>query len=471
MKTIYKYIFIPVLALFAGCDPNSFLDIKPRGKDIPTSYVHYEGLLNSFNMIKFPGSAYSGNMFFPVLSDEYYVTEHSLEQLSSSLGQEGREAYKYNRNFMLPDALPSDWNYTDNTYVFNLIINNVMDSEGGDEKSRLAVQSEARVMRAWSLFRTAMVFCKPYDESTASQDLGIPIVREADTNLDNFERGTLKDLYDFIVTEMEESAPNIGNETALLYRTERADAYMMLGLVYYYMNRYDDALTALREAKRLADESGAANFYDYNEQTEEWIKSRTDYHFSNIEYMRDYWWSNSCIAYYSPSYAGEGITFVKQKYYDLYGDTDRRKLRFLNEDGNMRPLDGDVQLGLTSPTLYIALAECEARSGDESSAKSLLEEFRKYRMPASDAAVPADIDTKDKLIRFCVEERIREELGTGLFFFEMRRLWDDPLFQDLKADYGHEVVGTSEKYELTEDNLVMMIPTKVMSWNPDWENN
>ena len=91
-------------------------------------------------------------------------------------------------------------------------------------------------------------------------------------------------------------------------------------------------------------------------------------------------------------------------------------------------------------------------------------------MPDADAAVPADIDTKDKLIKFCVEESIRENLGNGLFFFEMKRLWNDPLFAYLKAGYGHKVHGTNTVYPFTESHLEVNIPEAVLKWNKNWNN-
>ena len=89
-------------------------------------------------------------------------------------------------------------------------------------------------------------------------------------------------------------------------------------------------------------------------------------------------------------------------------------------------------------------------------------------MSAEDAPVPAEVDTKDKLVRFCVEESIREHLGDGLFFFEMKRLWDDPLFADLKANYEHKIIGTGESFQFGEENLEVNIPQYVLKWNTNW---
>ena len=456
------------MLMLTACDPDNFLGIKPRGEDVPTEYKHYDGLLTSFDMVKY-SVEYGNDLYFPLLSDEYTVNERSFNELGSLMGQQGKACYQYDKNFLLPDDLPGDWGYNSNVYAFNLIINNVMDTDAA-EADKLSTQSEARVMRAWYLFRTAQVYLKPYNESYADREPGLPIITEANTLQETFERGTMRELFNFITSEMEESCPHIYNNTAYAFRTEKADAYAMLGTVYHYMNLYDKALEAMRLAKKYADESGAAKFYDLNSMDEATIRCDGIYHFDNIQYMRNLIGFNDCVSYYSQYYETTASMYVKPEYYVLYSQTDRRQYRFEQNEGLYRVCYDYTPLGMTSYGLYLVLAECEARVGDMNSAKSVLEELRKYRMPAEDAPVPAEIDTRDKLIRFCVEESIRERLGEGLFFFDMKRLWNDPLFADFKANYGHKIVDTDDYYPFTEEHLEVNIPESVLKWNSNWNN-
>ena len=69
---------------------------------------------------------------------------------------------------------------------------------------------------------------------------------------------------------------------------------------------------------------------------------------------------------------------------------------------------------------------------------------------------------------FAFEERMREQLGFGSSWFDMKRLWNDPLFQDLKQYYVHPV--GKETYTLTDERLKMKIPPTVIAWHPDYEN-
>ena len=218
-----------------------------------------------------------------------------------------------------------------------------------------------------------------------------------------------------------------------------------------------------------ADENGASFLYNLNEQTDMWITEMPT-HFTNEENMMDLCvWLNP-FTYYSFSYNPATI-YVKEEYYNLFSENDRRKFRFVmeGEDEYWRSTQYYVNLGPTSPELYLTLAECEAREGDEETAKALLYELRKTRMPEDEAALPATITDRNSLIRYCVEERIREQLGTGKFWLDMRRLWNDPLFQDYKENYAHPI--GDEVYKLTEERLVMRIPPLVMQWNPGWQDN
>jgi starch-binding outer membrane protein, SusD/RagB family len=467
---IFFLIFISLC--LGGCNSDDFLNVKPRGKDVAETYKHYDGLLNSFNMIKYGDLS---SVYFPMLSDEYFVTTSSLDILASDTGgPQAENAYRYKADVMRANENCGDWGYSgSNIYVFNLIINDVMNASDGTEAQRLAVQSEARVMRAWLFFQTAQIFCKPYNEATASNDQGLPIITASDTNQSSFDRVTLKDLYDFIVTEMEASCPNISNATNSLYRTEKGDAYMMLGTVYFYMNNYEKALTNLRLAKKYMEENNSLYLYNYNEQADDWISESQVIHFYNKESPRDLWCGNSNVEYYSSSFYLPTTVYIKPKYYNLFSANDRRKKRFVKEQDDMywRPTCNNLNMGCSTPDLYTMLAECEARVGDESAAKDLLLTLRKNRMPEDEAAIPSTVSTKNDLIRFCLEERIREIEGTGRFLFDMRRLLNDNLFSDYKASYGHYVDDTKEVIPFDVNRLVMRIPPAVLKWNTNWTDN
>ena len=188
-----------------------------------------------------------------------------------------------------------------------------------------------------------------------------------------------------------------------------------------------------------------------------------------------------------PSYYGSTLIYIKpevlQAYYD---DTEDYRLSFMaafstgaSPYGKAIDLSDqyyiDLQhtristnFGITTPDLFLMYAECLARTGNDDEAVALLEELRAARMPAANAAVPASL-SGDELVKYAVAERMRENLGYGASWFDMRRLWDDPLFQDMKQWYVH--TDGVQEYTLTEQRLVMRIPPSVMIWHDDYVNN
>ena len=125
-----------------------------------------------------------------------------------------------------------------------------------------------------------------------------------------------------------------------------------------------------------------------------------------------------------------------------------------------------VNWGPNLPNLYLMLAECKARANDLTGAKAELETLRNKRMPASDAIVP--ITTQEAMVRFVLTERQREFAATGYRWFDMRRLWDDPVYGNT-IDPSHRVDGTV--YNLRRERLTMRIPPQVMAYNPGMTDN
>lgn len=226
------------------------------------------------------------------------------------------------------------------------------------------------------------------------------------------------------------------------------------------MGRYEDALEPFGKAiETLRSTSADGIFLDYNSMVSDGrITYPTDDRLNpeqiyNIESMY--------LLYHAmyPTYYGSTLIYIKpeamQRYYT---DTDDLRLTFISGmESGVSPYGGTfdmnekyhfeinrivTNIGITSPDLYLMYAGCLARIGHESDAVALLEELRSRRLPSGQSAVPAECSSGDALVKFSLEERMRENLGYGLSWFDMRRLWNDPLFQDMKQ---MEVVRIGEK--------------------------
>ena len=135
-----------------------------------------------------------------------------------------------------------------------------------------------------------------------------------------------------------------------------------------------------------------------------------------------------------------------------------------------------TRFGLELSELYLLRAECKARLNDLSGAIDDVEMLRNNRMPVADAAVPSNIaGNQTALIKFILEERIREFANEGYRWFDMRRL---------SVDTNTELAATVKKmhtafdnsnvpitYNLRPERLTLQFPQRYMNDNPGMQNN
>ncbi len=466
-----KILFCLMLAA-ATVSCSRYLDVKPRGYDIPTTLAQYEGLIY--------GQEYAMmDEVFEFMGFEFTTDADGYGNVYANMGRDICNAYCWKKDIFLPDENCGEWNRPASfLYPMNVVIAEVMNAADGTEAERKAVQAEARMVRAWMLFTMAQFFGKPYDPATAASDPCIPLITTASTMETDYPRKTVAEVYDFILTEMREALPDLRDEPEHYRRVFRPTGAAMLGKVLWMTGDYDAALPLLQEALTGALAQGCA-LLDYNARIKDdntldlptdWLQN-TEYLFL-FESMARLW-----PAVYTTYY--NSILFsIKDEVLDHYfrsGDTRLATLTGIPSgvSGYPKRKAGDryapntshmlTNLGIGLADVYLMTAECLARAGEDAEAARLLEELRAHRMAPADAPVSGD------LVVAAVEERMREFIGFGNSWFDMRRLWNDPDFQYMKAWYTH-TDGTTE-YTLSADRLVMEIPPVILSWHPEYANN
>lgn len=486
-----SYILLSCLGLgtmtFAGCD--SFLDDQPRGYAIAETTDDYDGM---FNTIEFMNMNMADYTFW--LSDDIQLTPECITNLPSTVydykPNSILRAFQYKNDVYEVTESCSAWESCyKNVYTFNTIANGVMESADGTEAQKKAIRAEARVSRAWMHFILAQMFSKPYNKDYAETELTIPIVTEADSNQKNFTRATMKELYDFIVKEMEESCGDMPVRKEHRYRAYRQTCYTLLGKVYWMMGEYEKALEPLRIAYEASlSDNSTIHLVNYNELQEKYgYRELTPTEMSDEEgttdaFLLPYTWANvevfwikQCTSFGGVYRWADGIVtyYLNPKYYSLFDEYDLRRnlIPTKDADGNPTPYpvgcirDKTANYGAELAELYLLLAECEARVGSEDEARALLKEFRSYRVLTGHEDVPETVKTRDELIRFCLDEQHREFLGRVMRYYNLRRLWNDPLFQSEKPISHSDGTNT---YTMTEDNLYLQLPESVLKWNESW---
>ena len=79
-----------------------------------------------------------------------------------------------------------------NVYIYNMVINEVLNATDGTDQEKKAIQAEALAGRAWTYFLLINYYGKPYQEATASTDPGFPIVTDADVAAKIYTRASVK---------------------------------------------------------------------------------------------------------------------------------------------------------------------------------------------------------------------------------------------------------------------------------------
>ena len=475
------FALLPVFIL--GSCAKEFLNVKPKGRDVVYLFEHYEGLLftpgtNNFIFTRETpeGISFTTDAHWTYMTDELM----SDQSIMGNMMPAERNAFRWAADMFEADLYPLEFGGLYNQiYVFNVVVNGVMDAEDATYEQKRRVLSEARVARAYNYMMLAQFFGKPYNSATAATDLCVPLVLEASTGTTSFTRATVQQIYDFVLTELEESVPYLAEHTQHRQRIYRFAGYAILGRAYMFMHDYEKATAAFAQAETLLSKSSVElALFDYKVQMPVWkdnflwdfgLGYPSNFDLDNVEIA----FNRRVVVSHGGDMFSDPKALIKPEYMDLFAEGDLRKEFYTDDWGYYssyrKGYRSDHNEGVDLPAFYLFYAECLARTNQTTQARELITYLRQHRFEEGLGEIPENINSKEDLIKFVVEERLREYMGTGHRWFDMRRLWNDPLFQDLKANYIH--TDELNTFTLTEDRLVYRIPPSVMRFNSNWTDN
>lgn len=115
----------------------------------------------------------------------------------------------------------------------------------GNPSSLNAQRGEALLCRAYSEFLLANVFCNAYSATTADKELGVPYPTEPEEHVGTkYERGTLKQLYEQINSDIETALPLVQDDqySQPKFHFTRAAAYAFAAKFNLYYGNYTKAI-------------------------------------------------------------------------------------------------------------------------------------------------------------------------------------------------------------------------------------
>lgn len=264
-----KNILLPFAAVvllggLSSCD--DFLDTMPdKRTDIDSPSKVRDLLLSAYPTLH-------PTLMFEFMSDNY---DDNGDGYSSPTNL-AVESYHWE------DAVESDWDSPQEVWDANYraiaAANQALEAieELGDPEACYGYKAEALLCRAYGHFQLANTFCIGYNEQTAANALGIPYIKVPEKEVGiEYERGTLKEVYEHINADIEEALPLIKQVTfdIPMYHFNAKAAYAFAARFnLFYGKDYDKVISYATEAIGTDPTSVLRdlNGYDKFTNTSEW---------------------------------------------------------------------------------------------------------------------------------------------------------------------------------------------------------
>ncbi len=467
MKSIYYKILTIILSglVYTGC--SDFVDIKTQGQLIPGKISNYRYLLNNTSGFEV------GPRLPDFASDDISIVDGSTQQLDLISGEYNAYWYKsYTwQSVIFPKGnyqTDSDWNTMYGTIaICNTIINEVPGCEDGTQAEKSALIAEALVHRADAYLMLVNSYAKPYNVSTASSDLGLPLILTQTTE-QSLNRQSVEKVYKQIIADLEKAVRSLPNVQVSNTLPSKPAAYGELARCYLYMNNYAKAAayadSALITRNALNDMGAMTSLSTYPSR-----KSDPEILLSKI------------VTGGTTAYAPTPLR-LSDDLLTLLGTSDKRYTLFTAEPAKIvtkyvaaggRFFYKDIALnearniGPSVPEMMLIKAEYYARNNDPVNAMLWVNKIRVKRFAVADYVAMTASNANDALAKV-INERHREFFCRMLRWWDMRRLKDDPMFQ---KTYSRTFGGTTYTLTPSSNRYVLPIAEYLTEMNPELEQN
>lgn len=346
-------------------------------------------------------------------------------------------------------------------YNANLVIDGVMSSEEGTEAQKTSTLAEAKVQRAYIYLTLVNLYARPYAASTAATDPGLPLLLSPDL-FTSLKRVPVQAVYDQIIKDLKEAIPALPNSPANNVHPAKAAGYATLARTYLYMGRFseaaENAALALSFQSSILDlntYAGGATTFPRRLNNVEVIlaKQAAMPGFLNLPLSTELLnkFQTNDLRY--ELYTRPGTTFQP----NFTGRGSYRANLFAGDN---------ITTGITVPEMMLTQAEGLARTGQPTAAINIVNELRKKRFRPADYA-DLSASNAEEALRIVLDERQRELFGTGLRWYDQRRLSLEPGLAETETR-----IFKGNTYTLIPGNrYVYPIPPKNIDLNPELTQN
>jgi hypothetical protein len=453
---LHQYSFIGLLVcgvLFTGCD--KYLDVTPKGKKLLSTVADYDQWLNDETLILGYGQPFCWANFLSDNADAPNIPVPPT-QLSELI-------YTWAPQFSTDlGAAPTFWGeHYAKINLFNTVLAGIDNATAGTVTQKRGLKAEALLGRALEYFYLVNEYGKPYDSTTANQDLAVPFVISNDVTQEVPGRSTISEIYKRIIDDLNAAIPDLpADNSANRFRGSVAAGYSVLARVYFYARNYADA----QKYAALALVHGKATMIDFNGTLPSTNLLGTH---PDVIYGRMVLGQTAATLDFMRSFASNDLR-VRKLYYstDSYKFTTRGATLYFPPAIN--PILYYTNTGTSVQEMKLIVAECAARGNNLSLALEQLDEVRKNRF-ATASYVRYQSGVREEVLQEVFTERNHELGFCGLRWFDMRRL-DKENRMDTVRRYNAQgsVIATLPPHS---DRYTLQIPVQVISFHPDMQQN
>lgn len=445
MKTIFLSTILITIILSSSCKKqNEWLDVKSKNTDVvPSTAKDYQALMDNTTVFNF------GQATLGLISSDVLNITYSLWQSAGTT--EEQNAYIFaDRIFDNPANSSSAWsNPYRNIEYCNVVLDGLEKIQNTtDENVWRNIKGQALFYRGLNLLKLSQDFTKPYNETTANTDLGLPIRLSSDINVKSV-RSTLKQTYEQIIDDLKTSETLLPVNSNYQTRPSKTAAQALLARLCLIMGNYEEALD--NSSKALITNSTLIDFNTLNVSAELPFSAYPN----NKEII---------LFIQSGAYATTLYYYVniEKDLYELYTVNDLRKVLFYRMGAdNLVYFKGQYTGnsyffgGIATNELYLIKAECHARLGNAPLAMETLNALLVKRWKVN-AFVPYTATNKDDALSLILTERRKElPLTANIRWEDLRRLNKDERFA---KTITHKLNGVDYKLLPNSTKYVFDIP-------------
>ena len=432
-------IFLPLIAATAltGCD--SFLDIQPVGKVIPTTADEFRSLITEgYSNVPYDRGLTSFR------TDEVLLdATMDANDLSSYL-----DIWRWNDTSSDENTASFSWR---TFYHVLFIANYTIESEklmtdgSGDEIRQMV--GEAYMLRALMHFNLVNLYAPAYTTCTPETTKAVPLKLDSDVE-SVLSRNTVAEVYKSILDDLDSAEEYLNTdtwETGYNYRFNTLSPDAMRSRVYLYMGKWEESLAA----------------------SERVIAKHPQLSDINAELPNAYNSVENIVALEQTMQSQYARTIkINRNFYSKFSSTDLRRRAYFKQvtTSNITLVKGGsntYSCTFRSGEMYLNAAEAAWHLGQYDDARTYTVKIYAVRYTDGGAAKTAAIEATDDtdVLDEILEERARELAFEGHRWFDLRRNGQPRMERSYR--------GETYVLEQGDARYTLRIPAEAITANPE----